>query len=327
MRASWWVGLIAWVSLGDSRAPKDTLPKELANTPPYGLPERVPEPADNPFTPERLELGRALFFDPILSLDRTISCATCHHPDHGFAEPAARSTGVGGRSTERNAPTLFNRAFGARHMWDGRFETLEEQVLMPIENELEMALEIKTALERLASEPVWVAKFERAYGAISRDNLARALATFVRRLWFADSPIDRFRRGEVGGLTKEERAGMWIFESNGRCWKCHNGPNFSDEALHNTGVGARDGRAMPGRAAVTGLDEDLGKFKTPTLRALRFTAPYMHDGSLATLAEVVDFYVRGGGANEHLDERVQPLELSESDARALVAFLEALSKP
>ncbi|MCC7010992.1 MAG: cytochrome-c peroxidase [Planctomycetes bacterium] len=318
---------MAFVLQDAGRVPADTLPRELAAQPPYGLPESFAEPADNLATPERVALGRRLFFEPRLSLDGSIACATCHRPEHGLAEPEPVSTGVGGRKTARNAPTLFNRAFGAAQMWDGKGESLEHQVLMPIENELEMALALDEALRRLAADPSYVAQFERAYGSLSREHLAKALAAFVRRLTFADSPVDRFRRGEVAGLSEEERAGMWIFESSGRCWRCHSGPNFSDEGFHNTGIGVRDRAAEPGRAAITGDQADHGKFKTPTLRALAFTAPYMHDGSLATLEDVVAFYVRGGNANAELDERLQPLELSAEDQRALVAFLRALSKP
>ena len=160
----------------------------------------------------------------------------------------------------------------------------------------------------------------------SRDSVARALATFVRRLVVGDSPVDRFRTGEVTALSTLERTGMWIWESKGGCWRCHAGPNFSDEKFHNTGVGTVDGEPEVGRFAVTGNDAERGAFKTPTLRALALTAPYMHDGSLATLEEVVEFYRGGGGDNPHLDRRIAPLRLSDEEATALVAFLQALSR-
>jgi cytochrome c peroxidase len=326
MRLPWLFAGVAALVQNPSRAPVDSLPAELELAVPYGLPEQIADPSGNEFTPERLALGRRLFFEPALSLDRSISCATCHQPEHGFAEPAATSTGVGGRRTLRNAPSLFNRAFGQRQMWDGQGDSLEHQVLLPIENELEMAQPLDAALVRLAADASYVAQFQRAYGAVDRDSLAKALAMFVRRITLGDSPVDRFRRGEVTGLSREERAGMWIFESNGRCWRCHSGGNFSDEQFHNTGVGVRDGAPEAGRAGVTGDALDRGKFKTPTLRGLALTAPYMHDGSLATLEDVVAFYARGGNVNPSLDPLMQPLELSAEDQQALAAFLRALSR-
>ena len=313
-----------------ARVPKDSFPVDLVAPPPFGLPETFAFPADNPFSKERFELGRKLFFDPLLSLDRSVACATCHRPEHGFADPEARSTGVMGRKTHRNAPSLFNRGFGAPQMWDGQGESLEHQALLPIENELEMALGLDEALARLRAVPDYRSRFETAFGAgedpISRENLARSLASYVRRLTFADSPVDRFRVGEVELLTKQERAGMWLFESRGGCWRCHAGPNFSDESFHNTGIGVVEGRAEPGREAITGEPADRGRFKTPTLRALSFTAPYMHDGGLATLEEVIDHYARGGTANPELDERLAPFELDAEERAALVAFLHALSR-
>ena len=308
--------------------PADDLPRELGQTLPLGLPELLPVPAGNPVTPESLALGRRLFFDPILSRDESLSCASCHRPDHGFASPDALSLGVGGRRTLTNAPTLFNRAFARHFMWDGRVDTLEEQVLLPVENELEMDLPLADAAARLRAHAEYGPLFEEAFGEpASAATLGRALATFVRHLVIGDSPVDRFRSGGVqGALTDLERTGMWVFDSKGRCWQCHVGPNFSDESFHNSGVGAVDGEPLPGRFAVTGEPADRGRFKTPTLRALSMTAPYMHDGSLASLADVVDFYRRGANPNDNLDARLAPIELTEREAAGLVAFLEALSR-
>jgi cytochrome c peroxidase len=161
---------------------------------------------------------------------------------------------------------------------------------------------------------------------VTAANLARALASFERVLLTGDTRVDRFRAGRVQALTDRERHGLWLFESRGRCWRCHSGPNFTDEAYHNTGVGWGKAPADPGRHAVTGQEADRGRFKTPTLRGLRSTAPYMHDGSMATLDEVVAFYNRGGGPNQHLDPAIVPLGLSKEDVQDLVAFLEALSE-
>jgi len=328
-RTALWLALLAALAALQDRPtlPADELPEPLDRAPALGLPEVVPDPPGNPFSEERAALGRRLFFDPVLSADRSVSCASCHQPEHGFADPRSKSLGVHGRRTLRNAPTLLNRAFGRHFMWDGRFSTLEEQVLQPIENELEMGLALDEAVERLRADPAYAPAFAAAYPeGVSRDNLGRALATFVRGLLLAGSPIDRFRMtGDHAALTPLQRTGLWVYESKGGCWKCHFGANFTDEGFHNTGVGVLFEEPEPGRFEVTGEEADRGRFKTPTLRGLAFTAPYMHDGSLETLEDVVEFYRIGGGANPNLDERLRPADLTDHEAEALVAFLEALS--
>ena len=307
--------------------PTDSLPRPLFEGDVlFGLPQQY-DPEGIEYSDEIVALGRRLFFDPILSIDRTVSCASCHQPDHGFSSPEALAPGAQGKRTLRSVPTLFNRAFGKHQMWDGKAETLEEQVLLPIENPQEMALPLDRALGRLAKDDGYKQAFENAFDShVDRDNLARALASFVRRLHFADSPVDRFRIGEVAGLSSQERAGLWLFESKGKCWQCHTGPNFSDEGFHNTGVGVRDDVPEDGRFAITGVESDRGAFKTPTLRALTLTPPYMHDGSLNSLEEVIEFYRRGGNANPHLDGKLRRLDLTDDDARNLLAFLRALSR-
>ncbi len=318
-------GAAAAPSAPAADVPADTLPAELGARVPLGLPADLAPPDDA--SPEVVALGRRLFFDPILSLDRTVACASCHRPESGLADAEPTSRGVGGRRTLRNTPTVLNRALGTRFFWDGRAASLEEQALAPIEDEREMALPLDEALARLAADADYAAAFEGAFGGPpTRERLARALASFVRRLWIGDSPVDRFRAGEHDALTPAERAGLWLFESRGGCWRCHSGPNFSDEDFHATGVGARDGVPEDGRFAVTGDPRDRGRFKTPTLRGVALTAPYMHDGSLATLEEVVEFYRRGGNPSENLDPALRPLELSDRDAANLVAFLRALSR-
>lgn len=288
---------------------------------PLGLPERAA--GDSPDA--LAALGGRLFADPLLSSDRSVSCASCHRAELGFADDRARSSGAAGRETERNTPTLQNRAYGSVFMWDGRAATLEQQVLLPIENPREMDLPLDEALARLA-ESEYRAEFERVLGrAPDRDGLARALAAFVRRLVLGGSPVDRFRAGDFAALDDAERAGLWFYESRGGCWRCHAGANFSDEAFHDTGVGVLEMRE-PGRFAVTGDPADRGRFKTPTLRGVARTAPYMHDGSLATLAEVVQFYREGGRPHAGLDPLVKPIDMTDEDARNLVAFLEALSR-
>ncbi len=320
--------ILAFVLLTPAAFGQDPLPFFTVPSP-KGLTQGIRRPEGNGYSPARTELGRRLFFDPILSADRSVSCASCHDPRHGWSDPRPLSRGIGGKTTVHHAPSLLNRAFGRRFMWDGRAESLEEQVLLPIENPLEMGLPVDEAVARLAALPDYAEAFRMAYGSSpDRRRLAFALAQFVRRLRIGKSPVDRFRRGEARhGLSTEEKVGLWIFESRGRCWRCHGGDNFTDETFHNTGVGVRGGRPAPGRFAWTKAPEDLGRFKTPTLRGLTFTAPYMHDGSLETLEDVVDFYRRGGGPNPKLDPFVAPIAMTDREARALVAFLKALSRP
>lgn len=301
-----------------------TLQATQADPAPLGLPAR---PTPDGLETELARLGARLFSEPRLSGDASVSCASCHRAENHFADVEPFSRGAQGRRTERNTPTLVNRAFGRRFMWDGRAASLEEQVLLPIENPLEMDLALPLALARLAEDGSYRAEFERILGrAPDADGLRRALAAHVRTLVLGDSPIDRFRAGDFTALDDSARAGLWFYESRGGCWRCHSGPNFSDEDFHNTGVGARDDEPQPGRAAITGQPEDRGRFKTPTLRGVALTAPYMHDGSLATLEEVVEFYRQGGRANAGLDPALAPIDMSPDDARNLVAFLQALSE-
>lgn len=198
---------------------------------------------------------------------------------------------------------------------------------MPIDNQQELGLGVENALERLAADESYATEFQATFKkAPGKAELASALTAFLRALIVADSPVDRFRSGEITTLSNEARAGMWVYEGRGGCWRCHIGPNFSDGDFHNTGVGATDGVPAAGRDAVTQSASDAGKFRTPGLRMLTKTAPYMHDGSLATLEEVVQFYRDGGHANSNLSPKIKPLSLSDADASNLVAFLRALSE-
>ncbi|MAB80312.1 MAG: cytochrome-c peroxidase [Planctomycetes bacterium] len=336
MGSFWWVGPIPrarWIGVlalfmfsmapqEPPGVPEDTLPENLPGEAPLGL-LRI----ENVDPAELVQLGRMLFFDPVLSRDRTIACASCHRPESGFADNKALSFGVGGKQTLRNAPSLFNRAYGRSFMWDGRSKTLEEQVLLPIENKLEMDLPLDQAVERLRSEERYAKLFEANFNRLAdRQGLALALASFVRRIFSADSPVDQFRAGDRQALSPAARSGLWLYESRGGCWRCHTGANFSDEKFHNTGVGVRDGVPEEGRFQVTLKEEERGAFKTPTLRGVATTAPYMHDGSLRTLEEVVEFYRAGGNTNENLDRSIAPIQMSDGDALNLVAFLRALSE-
>lgn len=321
------LGLVAtavvWAQ-APSAVPADSLPKELSfDSTPIGLGPR-PVSADNPLTQARVNLGRKLFFDPILSHDRTVACATCHRPDHGFSSPDGKPRGIGGRQAARRAPSLFNRAYGTAFFWDGRTASLEEQALEPIANPNEMGSSVTDAVARLKANAAYRELFAAAFDdGVTAGNLGRALASFERVLVRGDSSIDKFReRGDREAMTNAERHGLWLYESKGQCWRCHSGKNFTDEGFHNTGVSW--GGTDVGRFAVTKREEDRGKYKTPTLRGVKLTGPYMHDGSLKSLDDVVEFYNKGGGANPHLDAAIKPLGLSKEELADLVAFLKAL---
>ena len=294
-----------------------------ALTIPLGLDLYLPTPEENPLTTEKIELGRQLFNDRRLSRDGAIACVSCHDPARAFSDGRATAVGVFGRRGRRNAPAIVNRGYGRAFFWDARSASLEEQVLKPIEDPNEMDLPVTEVAGRVGLTP---------------EELSRALASFVRSILSGDAPFDRFVNGERAALSVEQQAGLQVFRSKGNCAACHVGPNFSDERTHDTGI-AWAGGAGPagrtgeaggafldeGRAAVTGKPEDRGAFKTPTLREVARSAPYMHDGSLATLDEVIDFYDKGGRANPHLDPEIRPLRLSAGEKRSLVAFLESLS--
>ena len=270
---------------------------------PLGLDLHLPAPEGNSLTAEKIELGRQLFNDRRLSRDGSISCSTCHDPDRAFSDGRALAVGVFGRAGRRNSPALINRGYGRLFFWDGRVASLEEQVLKPIEDPNEMDLPLVEASSRVGLDTA---------------TMARALASFVRSILSGDSPYDRFVNGDRAALTREQQLGLQVFRGKAHCTACHVGPNFTDEALHNTGVAWRDGKLADEGAG-------QGRFKTPTLREIARTAPYMHDGSLATLQDVVEFYDAGGRANPGLDPEVRRLHLSPDEKRALIGFLGALT--
>jgi cytochrome c peroxidase len=296
---------------------------ELPTAPP-GFPP-LPAPADNPLTVEKVALGRRLFFDKRLSRTGEIACASCHHQENAFADPRAVSAGVEGRTGTRNAPGLINLAYGRSFFWDGGVDTLERQAMAPIMAENEMDLRLPVAVARLAADAGYQAEFQRAFAEPpSPSALTRALASFVRSLVSGDSRYDRFRRGQGDALDAAERRGMDLFfGERGECFHCHDGFNFTNERYAN------DGSYLPGgdvgRQRITQSPNDLGRFKVPTLRNIAVTGPYLHDGSLATLEEVIDQYARGGRGHESTDPTVHPLALDAADRRDLAAFVRALT--
>ena len=274
----------------------------------FGL-MRVPEA--NPLTPDKIARGRQLFFDVRLSADDTISCATCHDPQRAFTDGRDTARGIHAAHGDRNTPSLVNAGFGRSFFWDGRADTLEQQVLGPIANSREMGLST-AALE---------AKLGMTSAAV-----ADALASYVRTIRSRDSRFDWYQAGQTQMLTPLEQSGFELFRGRGQCVTCHAGPAFTDDRFHNTGIGWVNGRfADEGRFVVSNDPRDRGAFKTPTLREIALTAPYMHDGSLPTLEAVIDFYSEGGRQNPALDPRMRPRDFSPDDKRALAAFLRALS--
>ena len=271
----------------------------------------MPVPDGNPITRDSVMLGRRLFNDKRLSRDRTVACSSCHVPARGFSTDAAVAAGAFGRRGHRNAPSLINRGYGRAFFWDGRTTSLEVQVLHPIQRPDEMDMTLAEATARVK---------------LDESTLARALASYVRSIRSGNSRFDRYAAGESGVLTALELKGLQVFRGKGNCTACHVGPNFTDERFHNTGVAWRNGKfSDEGHAVVSTKDADRGAFKTPTLREVARTSPYMHDGSITTLEEVVDFYDRGGRPNLHLDPEMQPRQFTADEKTALVAFLQVLS--
>jgi cytochrome c peroxidase len=274
---------------------------------PAGLDAYLPVPESNPLTREKVELGKKLFSDVRLSRDNSISCATCHNPKLAFTDARATSLGVGNRAGERRVPRLVNRGYGKAFFWDGRAATLEEQVMQPLENPKEMGLSPDEAAKRTGL-PV--------------DTLRQALSSYVRTILSGDSPYDRYLQGDRDALTAQQRLGLKLFRTKGGCTSCHLGPNFTDERFHNTGIGWPGDQ---GRFAVTKQERDRGAFKAPSLREAARTPPYMHDGSLKTIAEVIDYYDKGGKANPALDPEIRELHLTAGEKSALASFLQSLN--
>jgi cytochrome c peroxidase len=300
--------------------------------PPLGLPP-VHWPADNPYSAAKAELGRMLYFDPRLSSSGDISCASCHSVKKAFTDGSAVSIGIAGQKGGRSAPTVINRAYSTQQFWDGRADSLEEQSKGPIANPIEMTAEKAAdaahteSIKRLAAIPGYVKQFEAVFGkkTFDIDHVAKAIATFERTVYSGNSPYDRYNAGEKQALSRAEIRGMDVFFNKAACDSCHLGFNFTDGSYVNIGIGTDQPKPDLGRFVVTQREEDRGAFKTPTLREIANTGPYMHDGSLKTLEEIVEHYNKGGIKNPQLDQRMKPLNLTEQDKQDLVAFLKALS--
>ena len=293
----------------------------------------------DPPTPERIRLGRWLFYDRRLSADGTVSCASCHRPEHAFSEPTPVSSGIRGQKGTRKAPTFINQAatLYPHFFWDGRAGSLEDQALGPIANPIEMGNSHTSMIETLHKVPAYAPYFQEAFGTpeITKERVAKAIADYERTRMSGNSPWDRWRYNRDDGAVSEQvKQGHELFNGKAGCAQCHLGNNFTDSQFHNLGIGWNPATRTykdEGRWIVsqqfTGerrREADRGDFKTPTLREVTKRAPYMHDGSIATLREVVEFYNRGGIKNPWLDPKIQPLGLTESEIEALVEFMHAL---
>jgi len=310
----------------------------------------------NPLTRAKIELGRQLYFDTRLSADSTVSCASCHDPATGYTAHTPTGVGIGGQKGGRNSPVSFNRILSAAQFWDGRADSLEAQAIGPIANPVEMGFTHDGVVQRLREIPAYRRQFEKVFGELTIERVGQAIAAFERVLVTAPSPYDfgdEWRRLEAidaddladdPALAKRHadakaaaaaaplseaaiRGREIFFGTKGNCSACHVGANLADEKFHNIGIGMDKSEPDPGRFAVTKDPKDTGAFKTPTVRNVALTAPYMHDGSLATLEEVVEWYDKGGHANPHLSEKIKPLRLTAEDKADLVAFMQACTGP
>ena len=305
----------------------------------------------------KIELGRALFFDKRLSRDGTVSCAVCHDPARAFTDSNVIAEGVGAKKGTRNSPTILNSMFSELLFWDGRALSLEDQVNHPLVSSFEMGMETEQDLvTRVSSISEYRGKFGHVFKAegITMSTIAKAIAAYERTLLSGNSPFDRFITGNSNAITTTQLRGWELFKGKAKCIECHtyslNSPFFTDFKFHNTGIAAADslfekyvnnltassrpalmvsahsnGFSELGRYAVTRKPADIGAFKTPTLRDVELTSPYMHNGSLTTLIDVVRFYNSGGNANSHLDTRMQPLQLTDAEMNDLVEFMRALT--
>ena len=286
--------------------------------------ESIPVPEHNPLTSQKVALGERLFFDPILSRDQSIACSTCHLTDLAFTDGVPLSKGIDGRVGIRNSPTLVNIAYQRLLFWDGGALTLENQVFAPLQDHNEMDAELDKILERLNSNSAYREAFETAFGEeATLRSLTQALASFQRTIRSGGSPYDAYVEGDLDALSVSQRRGLDIFENKASCTTCHNGFLLTNQAFENNGLLVVN--ADSGRARVTLLSEDYGKFRVPSLRNVAVTAPYMHDGRFASLEDVVAHYNHGGTDTRNRHEVIKPLKLSDQEQADLVAFLNALT--
>lgn len=291
------------------------------------LPTAVPMPSTNLNYKAKIELGKQLYFDGRLSKNNAVSCAFCHTPGSGFADPRQTSIGVDGKVGGRQAPTVYNTAFNHLQFWDGRARSLEEQSIGPIQNPIEMGETHENVVKKLGKIKGYREQFRAVFGTeVNLQGIAEAIAAYERTILSTNSGFDKYVLGDKAAMGEAAVRGMLLFKGKARCILCHNGPNFTDNKFHNLGVPqVGPMKEDLGRYYVTRLEKDKGAFKTPTLRSITETAPYMHDGVFKTLEEVLDFLDKGGGPNPNLSPLIKPLGLTAEEKADLVAFLKALT--
>lgn len=326
--------LLIFVFLGiySAFSQQDIKEQEVQNiNPPLGLPP-IRWPQDNPYTKEKAYLGQMLYFDKRLSSDKTISCASCHNMPCGYSDCKEIAIGISESKGTRHSPTIINAAYNTIFFWDGRARTLEEQCKGPLANTKEMTkihdphAAHEKCIDHIKDIPGYMILFKKAFGneEVTIDKIAKAIATFERTVLSGNSAYDRYKAGDRSALSQEQIQGLAIFKKVG-CANCHAGFNFTDDRFQNIGVGMNDPNPDLGRYLITKQEKDWGAFKTPTLREVEHTAPYMHDGSLKTLEEVIDYYDKGGVPNKNLHPLMEPLNLTQEEKKALVSFMKALS--
>lgn len=293
----------------------------------YRRPDAVPSPKANPLTREKAELGRHLFFDPRLSSTRGVSCGSCHNPAFDWSDGQARGLGVTGVPLPRKTPTVVNAAWLGALMWDGRAQSLEQQAAMPLTAEHEMGMAVEDAVLRLKEIAGYAPLFEAAYPGegITPKTLLGALASFQRTLVSQDAPFDKWIAGDETAISEAAKRGFLVFNEAGRCAKCHSTWRLTDDSFHDIGLDSTDvGRGQFAPPSVVIMQH---AFKTPTLRDLRMSGPYMHDGAMQTLDQVIDHYEKGGKARPSLSPEMKAVKLSAGERADLIAYLKTLQGP
>lgn len=294
--------------------------------------QNVTQPRSVQLSPARnqaeVSLGLRLFFEPRLSAGNAMSCASCHQPGKGFSNAEPNAAGVTGQRGNRNVPTIYGMDAYRSFFWDGRARSLEEQALGPIQNPIEMNESLDNAVRKLEAMPYYRTRFREIYGTpVSAQGIGRAIASFERAIALKPSRYDHYVAGNLDALSPVEVEGMGIFGRRAHCATCHKGINFTDNKFHNIGVGFDRPNPDPGRQAISGNPQDFGAFRTPSLKQMHLSGPFMHDGSQKSLEEVIDYYDRGGNPNPNLSNEMNPLNLSDRNKAELLAFLRALESP
>ena len=318
----------ASLALASPHAPHGMVTVDGVTVPEIGpMPTQVPTPPTNLSYAEKVELGKQLYFDTRLYKNDSVSCAFCHNPGTGFADARQFSIGAFGTAGGRQAPTVYNTGFIPLQFWDGRAGSLEEQAIGPIHNPIEMAEEHRTVVPKIGKIPGYQKQFQLIFGGgASLQHIAEAIAAFERTIVSQNSAFDKHAMGEAGAMNEAAVRGLALFRGKARCILCHNGPNFTDNKFHNLGVPqVGPTKEDLGRYLVSRAKKDKGAFKTPTLRSVVETGPYMHDGVFKTLEEVIDFFDAGGGSNPNLSPLIKPLALSSEEKGDLIEFLKALT--